>query len=72
MKMKNGINHISLWFSILMVTLVFAGAIAFIFTDFMIDRVYGSKRTIMIVVFFAYSIFRGFRIYQVLSTKNDD
>lgn len=70
--MKNGINHISLWFSMLMVLLVFAGAVAFIFTDFMIDRVYGSKRTIMIFVFIAYSIFRGFRIYQLLSTKSDE
>lgn len=70
--MKNGINHISLWFSIVMVLVIFAGALAFIFTDFMSDRVYGNKRTIMIFVFLAYSAFRGFRIYQVLTTKNNE
>lgn len=70
--MKNGLNHISLWFSLAMVILVAAGAIAFTFTDFMIDRVYGSKRVILTVVFIAYAIFRGIRIYQIIKYKDND
>lgn len=71
--MKNGLNMINVWISAVMVLVVVAGAIAFTFTDFMIDRVYGSKRVILTVVFFAYGAFRGVRIYQILkSDKNEE
>ena len=71
--MKNGVNMVTLWFSVLMVLLVLAGAIAFTFTDFMIDRVYGNKRIILTVVFLAYATFRGIRIYQIFKSnqRND-
>lgn len=55
-----------------MVALVLAGAIAFIFTDFISDRVYGSKRTIMIFVFLAYAAYRGIRIYQFFASRKQD
>lgn len=71
--MKNGVNMVTLWFSVLMVLIVIAGAIAFTFTDFMIDRVYGNKRMILTVVFLAYAAFRGVRIYQIFkSNQNHD
>lgn len=71
--MKNGINMITLWFSVFMVVVVIAGAIAFTFTDFMGDRLYGTKRIVLTVVFLAYAVFRGIRIYQVFkSGKNED
>ena len=71
--MKNNLNFVTLWFSVLMVIVVIAGAIAFTFTDFMSDRVYGSKRVILTVVFLGYAIFRGIRIYQVFkSGKNGE
>jgi hypothetical protein len=70
--MKNGINMVTLWFSILMVLIVIAGAIAFTFTDFMIDRVYGNKRMILTVVFLAYAVFRGIRIYQIFKANRND
>lgn len=64
---------ITLWFSVFMVVIVVAGAIAFTFTDFMSDRLYGSKRVILTVVFLAYAVFRGIRIYQVFkSNKQND
>ena len=69
--MKNGINYVSLWFSVAIVILVIAGAFAFTFTDFMSDRVFGSKRVILTVVFVAYAIFRGTRIYQIFKYRND-
>jgi hypothetical protein len=71
--MKNGINMVSLWFSVFMVILVIAGAIAFTFTDFMIDRLYGNKRIILTVVFLGYAVYRGIRIYQVFKSnqRND-
>jgi len=70
--MRNGINMVSLWFSVFMVIIVIAGAIAFTFTDFMIDRLYGNKRIILTVVFLAYAVFRGIRIYQVFKSKSDE
>lgn len=70
--MKNGLNMINVWISAIMVLVVVAGAIAFTFTDFMSDRVYGSKRVILTVVFFAYAVFRGVRIYQILKSKKDE
>ena len=70
--MKNGLNMINVWISAVMVLVIVAGAIAFTFTDFMSDRVYGSKRVILTVVFFAYAAFRGVRIYQILKSKKDE
>lgn len=71
--MRNNINFVTLWFSAAMVIIVLAGAIAFTFTDFMADRVYGTKRLVLTLVFIAYAIFRGVRIYQILkSNKNND
>lgn len=55
-----------------MIALVIAGAIAFTFTDFMSEKVYGSKRVIMIVVFTAYAIYRSIRIYQIFKTEKQD
>ncbi len=70
--MKNSMNYISLWFSVMLVLVVIAGAVAFTFTDFMEDRVYGTKRVVLTLVFLAYAIYRGIRIYQVLkSNKNE-
>lgn len=69
--MKNLNQSISLWFSIIMVLLVVAGAFAFIFTDFMIDRVSGGRRFMMIVVFCAYGVFRGMRVYQQLRNREE-
>lgn len=70
--MKNLPSYISIWSSALMVIIVLAGAFAFAFTDFMKDRVYGNKRSILIFVFLVYSVFRGYRIYQILKSKSND
>lgn len=70
--MKNGLNMINVWISALMVLIVIAGAFVFTFTDFMSDRLYGSKRVTLSVVFLAYALFRGFRIYQILKSKKDE
>lgn len=70
--MKNGINMVTLWFSVVMVLIVIAGAFAFTFTDFMIDRVYGNKRIILTVVFLAYAVFRGVRIYQIFKAGQNN
>ena len=69
--MRNGINIATLWFSVIMVLIVIAGAIAFAFTDFMIDRVYGTKRIILTIVFLAYAVFRGIRIYQIFKSNHN-
>ncbi|MGZ3883915.1 MAG: hypothetical protein ACXVPQ_00515 [Bacteroidia bacterium] len=61
---KNPANTVSLWFGVIMVIMVTAGAFAFLFTDFMADTLSGGRRTFMIIVFIAYALYRGIRIYQ--------
>jgi hypothetical protein len=68
--MKNLNESISLWFGIILVLMVIAGAVAFIFTDFMADTLYGGRRTFMIIVFISYAIFRGVRIYQGIKASD--
>lgn len=70
--MKKLSNSISLWFGIIMVLMVTAGAVVFAFTDFMSDTLSGSRRTLLIVIFVAYAIFRGVRIYQALTSSDDE
>jgi hypothetical protein len=70
--MRSGLNIVSLWFGIIMITLVTAGAIAIAFTDFMSDRLYGTKRVVFVIMLLAYVVYRGFRIYQVMKySKNE-
>ncbi len=47
------------------------GAIAILFTDLFSDRLYGSKRTGFAVLLILYGIYRGFRMRQILRTRND-
>ncbi len=63
--MKSAINSISLWFGLIMVIVVFTGAFAFSFSDLMIDRLFGTQRTIFIVILFAYGVYRSFRVYRL-------
>lgn len=64
--MKPGLNIVSLWFGVIMVTLVTAGAVAITFTDFMSDRLYGTKRIMFVIMLLAYAVYRSFRIYQLM------
>jgi hypothetical protein len=64
--MKLGLHTVSVWFGMIMILLVTAGAFAFTFTDFMDDRLYGSKRYIFAGILLAYGIYRGVRLYQTL------
>lgn len=62
--MKPLLNSVSTWFGLMMILIVVSGAIAFAFTDFMSDRIYGGKRTFFIFLLTAYAVYRGVRIYQ--------
>jgi hypothetical protein len=62
--MKPLSNIVSLWFGIIMISVVTIWAAALIVTDFMSDMLYGNKRIFFIVVLLAYAAYRGFRIYQ--------
>lgn len=70
--MKLGVNTISVWFGVLMVLITFSGAIAFAFTDFMNDRLVGGNRKIFVAVLFAYSIYRGYRLYHSFKRIKDE
>jgi len=62
--MKRVSSFISFWFGALMIIIVFSGAIAFAFTDFMYDRLFGTKRTVFVFVLLAYGVYRSIRTYQ--------
>jgi hypothetical protein len=64
--MKLGLNTLSIWFGMIMIIVVVAGAFAFSLTDIMSDKLFGAKRTGFIIMLFAYAIYRGFRLYQSL------
>jgi hypothetical protein len=64
--MKLGLHTVSVWFGMIMILLVTAGAFAFTFTDFMDDRLYGNKRYIFSGILLAYGIYRGVRLYQTM------
>lgn len=71
--MKLGINNISIWFGAIMILLVFSGAFAFAFTNFMDDRLFGQKRIFFIVILLAYGVYRCFRLYQAFkSNRHED
>lgn len=60
---------INLAFSVIMVLLTTAGAIIFLFTDLLSDRAYGNKRYILGFVFLAYAIYRSYRMYTALKSR---
>ena len=62
--MKLGLNSLSIWFGIIMILLVIAGAIAFTITDFMDDKLFGLKRIFFILILIAYAIYRIVRLRQ--------
>lgn len=70
--MKLGLNSISVWFGMIMILLVVAGAFAFAFTDFMDDRLFGPKRIFFVVLLLAYGIYRIFRLRQLLKQNNNE
>lgn len=63
--MKLGLHTVSTWFGLLMVLVVFAGVIAFTFTNFMDEKLFGTQRTVFIFILLAYGIFRSVRLYQI-------
>jgi hypothetical protein len=63
---------VSVWFGVVMVVLLLSGAIAFTFTDFMIDSLFGKRRLFFIVLLLSYSVYRSMRIYQVLKRTRQD
>jgi hypothetical protein len=70
--MQSGLNIVSLWFGVIMVTLVVSGAVAITFTDFMSDRLYGTKRVVFVILLLGYAVYRSFRIYQIYKQNRNE
>ncbi len=70
--MKLGLNNLSVWFGIIMILMVVSGALAVSFTDFMSDRLFGTKRIFFVVLLLAYAIYRGFRLYAFFKDNTDE
>lgn len=63
---------VSVWFGIIMVVVVlFLGALI-AFTDLLIDRLYGNKRSFFIVLMFSYAIYRSYRIYAAVKQQQKE
>jgi len=70
--MKPVASLVSLWFGAVMILIVFSGVIAFAFTDFMSDRLFGTRRTVFTFILLAYGIYRSMRAYQAFKQTRDD
>jgi hypothetical protein len=70
--MQSGLNIVSLWFGVIMITIVVSGAVAITFTDFMSDRLYGTKRVFFVILLLGYAVYRGFRIYQIYKQNKNE
>lgn len=71
--MKLGLHTVGTWFSLIMIALTLSGAFAFAFTDFMDERLFGTKRVFFVILLVLYAIYRGFRLYQVSKpSQNED
>jgi hypothetical protein len=70
--MKSIQQTVSFWFAVIMVIATIVIGVAFLFTDVMSDTMFGKKRTIFICLMFAYSAYRGFRLYSQTKTLKHD
>lgn len=68
---KSPTELINLVFSGMMILLTLSGAIVFFFTDLLSDKAFGSKRIVLGVVFLAYSIYRGYRMYNAYINERE-
>lgn len=57
---------VSLWFGLIMVLVVGSGALLMTFTDFLIDKMDGPKRSFFIILLYAYFVYRLIRTYQLI------
>jgi hypothetical protein len=67
--MLKSVSHILSGF-IVVLCLVMAGF--FLFTDLMIDKLYGTRRNILTGVMLLYAVFRFFRIKNALNKENNE
>jgi hypothetical protein len=65
-KKHSPIAYINLAFSMVMVLVTLFGSFIFLFTDLLMENASGYRRTILGIVFLAYAIYRGYRIYKSL------
>lgn len=63
-------KQVAIWLSAFMILAVTCMALLFAFTDVMSDRLFGNKRIIFIFVLAAYSLYRAFRLKQLLKEPN--
>jgi hypothetical protein len=59
---------INLSFTGIMILLTVCGFFIFLFTDLFSDRVYGTKRYVLAVVFLVYAVYRSYRVYTIFKT----
>jgi EamA domain-containing membrane protein RarD len=71
-KTMRSLTHLLvLWFGVIMVLVVLVLAIALLTTDFYTERLSGQKRTLFIIILFAYAVYRSFRTYSLLKNRRN-
>ena len=70
--MKNALSLIPVWFGIIMILVVVSLAVSVAFTDFLDDRLFGSKRIFFVFLLLSYAVYRGFRLYQAIQKIRKD
>lgn len=61
-------KNITLFIAAAMVIMCFAFASYLLFTDLIIQQLYGAKRTLFIVILLLYGSYRVYRIYTEIQT----
>jgi hypothetical protein len=64
-----GLKQINYFLAGFIIVMSIVLASFFIFTDLMIDSIFGLKRTVFIFILYGYSIYRAFRLYKTVKSE---
>jgi hypothetical protein len=67
--MRSAYNSFGLWFGIIMIIAVTAMALAMFFTDYMSDKIYGTKRMGFAALLILYAVYRAYRLKAFLRNR---
>lgn len=65
-----GLNSISMIISGFSILMCLVLAYFLLFTELLADGMSNNKRTILVVILIAYAVFRSFRLYAMMTSKN--
>jgi hypothetical protein len=70
--MRGNLNHtLNTWTSVLVILFLLCGVAAIAFTDFMGDRIYGSKRIFFVILLVSYAAYRIWRLKKHVEERKE-